>query len=94
MKSLQKHFCMANDNFGLSCNKSTISSTVEFIVSAERFSSSLLSTFIFKQPFYLNINLCSLDFRVFLERLIVLHSILNYVVVLFIHLLLIFVINL
>ena len=40
-----------NDKFELSCNEFVMSSTIEFIVSTERFSNSLLWIFIFKQSF-------------------------------------------
>ena len=40
-----------DDKFDLSCNKFKISSTIEFIVSTEKFSNSLVQIFSCKQPF-------------------------------------------
>ena len=39
---ITKTLLYGDDKFGLSCNKSTIFSTIEFIVSTERFSNSLV----------------------------------------------------
>ena len=49
-----KALLYGNDKFGLSCNKSIISSTIEFIVSTERFCNSLVKVFFFQQPFLIN----------------------------------------
>ena len=50
-KLITKAFLYGDDKFELSFNKSIISSTIELIISTERFSNSLVQIFIFKQPF-------------------------------------------
>ena len=52
---ITKTHLYGDDKFDLSCNKSIISSTIEFIVSRERFINSLVYIFFFKQPFLINL---------------------------------------
>ena len=50
-KLITKTLLYGNDKFDSSCDKSIISSTIEFIVSTERFTNSLVQSFSCKQPF-------------------------------------------
>ena len=69
-KLITKTLLYGGDKFDLSCNKSIISSTIEFIASTEKFSNLLVQIFIFKHPFYSHY---FLDFRIFLDKYYINH---------------------